>query len=1457
MTTILAQLPVERLGWVLVHSLWQFLTIALVVRLFERTFAGRKSASLRYAAGLCGLSAITVAPLLTWFLIPAAPPASAGAAAAVSVIERSDGPRVVPMELPVGVRSDPAAASLEAVEHPPARYSLADAWSAARATLALRLRPWLPMLVAGWLVGMSLCSLRPLAGWLTLRRLRTIGISAVSPVLAASTHRIAARLGVTQAVSVWRSTITKTPLVVGYLRPVLLIPVAMLAQLPLAELEAILAHELAHIRRHDFLVNLWQTALETVFYYHPAVWSLSHRLRAEREHCCDDLALSIVGDPVCYGRALLHAEELRGAESLLAFGAGGGSLRGRILRLFGQSSPPTVATGLLTGVLLPSVALAGLLMAFATGAPAVSTDKSNEAAADKPAAVEKDPQVVTSDEMPAAGIVRGVLVNAADGAPIAGAHVILNGRNKRDRTKSGANGRFQFENVPPDPLQYYIWAYSDNLVTSASEIEQAITADGSSAHFAPLRLEMREGKQVKFLVTSAVTGKPLECAKIEFRPPDRRETATSSVGTTLVQGLLSQNYDVRLTALGHAKQVLEVDLSQPQRLTELRIELAAGGILRGVAVDADGKPVAGALVHYFVNPSLGTYGDAPRTDAQGRFQNSFLPLRTPVRVSIEHDDFLRLDKQIVLSHESAESDVRVTLTSRPHGKVVRGAVKDAQENPVPGARVANYGDSVTIQREATTNAQGEFTLSDLLEGYTGYQIYVAAKGFAPERLDVQPGNADSPPFVNVTLRPGHSLRGRVLDESDRPLTEALVTPRSISYAGPNYGDSIHTDQEGRFAFDSLPADARLHVSAPGYPFSEPLELPLDGDEPVTITLDAPGVLRGRVIDAETGEPVRQFSVLAGGVNTTFNASDGKFVIRSLRRGKPVELTVLADGYERRFAEKTFPGKENELKELTVPLTPIDLNQRYALRVQLLDFAGKPAPGAQLRLIVSAGKPIGKIDAKFNWGLIKNGQLGDRVYCDQFLSGVSDAAGEFEFNGILPGKHLRLAYWGDGVPQGLSLDLPQSRAGGADFTAVTLPQPARVIGRIKHERFPNAGSIRLSLLDDISHEYKLHLAERNTRFEFGDLPPGEYQVTVGSKPVEASENGQARYTIKRLASQTIQLQAGETKEVSFNEPDADKKAPAKTEPAPAATPAAAARSLDIVIAEHVILWDGRIRTWDEVVTELREIRKTKGEPIHPHFHFTLGAYSAGKFETCKAKVWELYEELFQPAGMSYRSMSPKAAPRYDAIRKAEDLVSDPSTLRSGIVVENGQPEADVLVVLVPENGVWPLVLKADLTLRDPLDDIWTTTDENGRFTLPIPPANVPGDVGEPLRYSLAAFSPTGYRLAKMPAEDEGTKIINLQPLSRIELTPGEGKPQRIDLRLDGGLPDTSPGLTIYEIDLRDKTLALSLPPGRITVDRSFRHEDGSSRGYPAETVRLGPGDRRKVTLPNITEAEAKR
>ncbi|NOX56225.1 MAG: M56 family metallopeptidase, partial [Planctomycetes bacterium] len=208
---------------------------------------------------------------------------------------------------------------------------LLRAWSA---TVADALRPWLGRIVLAWCLGVLLFAQRPLLGWWTARRLRRVGVSPVSEAVRKLLQRSARRLGVRRAVVALQSTLVRVPVAVGHFRPVILLPASLITGLPPDQLEAILAHELAHIRRHDYLVNLLQTLAETFFFYHPAVWWLSGRIRDEREHCCDDLAVAAVGDRVEYGRALLALEELRGPSATLVVGARGGTLLARMRRLF-------------------------------------------------------------------------------------------------------------------------------------------------------------------------------------------------------------------------------------------------------------------------------------------------------------------------------------------------------------------------------------------------------------------------------------------------------------------------------------------------------------------------------------------------------------------------------------------------------------------------------------------------------------------------------------------------------------------------------------------------------------------------------------------------------------------------------------------------------------------------------------------------------------------------------------------------------------------------------------------------------------------------------------------------------------------------------------------------------------------------------------------------------------------
>jgi uncharacterized protein (TIGR03435 family) len=135
------------------------------------------------------------------------------------------------------------------------------------------------------------------------------------------------------------STVAEVPAVIGWLRPYILLPISALTGLGESELQAIIAHELAHVKRYDYLVNLLQNAIETLLFYHPAVWWLSGGIREERERCCDDLAVALCGDPILYAEALARLEEMRGIPEP-ALAATGGDLLARIRRLTGKSETP-------------------------------------------------------------------------------------------------------------------------------------------------------------------------------------------------------------------------------------------------------------------------------------------------------------------------------------------------------------------------------------------------------------------------------------------------------------------------------------------------------------------------------------------------------------------------------------------------------------------------------------------------------------------------------------------------------------------------------------------------------------------------------------------------------------------------------------------------------------------------------------------------------------------------------------------------------------------------------------------------------------------------------------------------------------------------------------------------------------------------------------------------------------
>jgi hypothetical protein len=195
----------------------------------------------------------------------------------------------------------------------------------------------MPWFLCGWLTGVLVLSLRLLLTWTRIQQLRRAGTAAPNAELFALHARLVAHLRVIRPVQLLLSTLVEVPTVIGWLSPVILLPAGAILGLTPIQLEALLAHELAHVRRWDDLVNLFQIVVETLLFYHPAVWWLSARIRQERENCCDDLAARACGDSLTYAEALLRMEELRVPAGNLALAARGGRLLLRVRRLLGAT----------------------------------------------------------------------------------------------------------------------------------------------------------------------------------------------------------------------------------------------------------------------------------------------------------------------------------------------------------------------------------------------------------------------------------------------------------------------------------------------------------------------------------------------------------------------------------------------------------------------------------------------------------------------------------------------------------------------------------------------------------------------------------------------------------------------------------------------------------------------------------------------------------------------------------------------------------------------------------------------------------------------------------------------------------------------------------------------------------------------------------------------------------------
>ena len=294
-------------GWTLIHFLWQGTVVAALLVLANAVIGSRR-ANLRYAVSCASLALLAALPIAT----------------AWSLSRSLDPDALSPAPLMV---ADISTALFE----PFAIIQETVSVNGSTSISAEQIEQVLPWIVQLWLIGAAVFLARMAGGWRHLQSVRSSSVPIAHPQWQGIVLVHAHRMGIRTSVQLLESARIAVPAVVGWLRPAILVPIGLFAGMSPQHIEAVLVHELAHISRYDSLVNLLQAAVESLLFFHPAVWWVSRRIRSEREFCCDDTVISICGEPAEYARALSVLGERRNA--LLAVAVSGGGLLSRIQRL--------------------------------------------------------------------------------------------------------------------------------------------------------------------------------------------------------------------------------------------------------------------------------------------------------------------------------------------------------------------------------------------------------------------------------------------------------------------------------------------------------------------------------------------------------------------------------------------------------------------------------------------------------------------------------------------------------------------------------------------------------------------------------------------------------------------------------------------------------------------------------------------------------------------------------------------------------------------------------------------------------------------------------------------------------------------------------------------------------------------------------------------------------------------
>jgi beta-lactamase regulating signal transducer with metallopeptidase domain len=850
-----------RFSLALLHFLWQGAVIGLLV-LVAGWSLGRAPSRVRYAVALAAMLLMVACIPVTFALLPASSkemPESpaAGAAAGVAlrqppVVDPTSRDATPEFRSPRAEATYPVAAVIESQFEPASTIEAEPATTKLAGSFLATLASWA---TAAYLLGVVIMLLRlgvALRGGHRLKRYATpVDDQRLLQLIAEQ----ARRLGLRSAPAVAYCRRVAVPVVVGIVKPTVLLPVSLATGLAADQLEAILAHELAHVRRFDLVVNLLQRVVESLLFFHPAVWYVSRRVTIERENCCDDYVVASGHERFRYADALIRMAELCGrgrvigaagpAAALAATGQSPSHFKRRVMRLL-DSEPRLRLTRGGTVILL-------LLILLLAAAPVAVQRWRNRAVADEVATPAKE-----EDE----GADREAETEAARPAPFDDpfAH---QGATQADAAEDDAGGSaleievLDLYGQPIEQCTLVIWR-------SLAEEEEPGEEDWQDP------ATQRTWRRAK-------TGR--------IRPAKPGEKPTD--GTTRVSGLPAGTYRVVATSSG-TPTITPVSFSEPfeldgneQRRVPLRMHV--GGNVRFEVLDAaDGGPLLDPGVWLEGKPKTlpPEFLAIPRRDGNvntfehlpaGEYQFSvFRSALSPD--ALEYD--LNKDLGTVEVAEGETAQVQLALKGRPLTEkeiasrwpwIVSGTVTDAQGNGIEGATVRALVPPLDeVLGSATTDAHGGYTFRmtalvrvpdeqttqnfQTTPRFLCWEVVIAASkpGYAERNLnrqgalhcayrlppdeykgpvgtprffslssssDVDPDRLllpEKPHTVDFILVPAVDVKVKLLDARNRPEEEARLFVRSDATSPDDlHGLGRATDDRGECVFSSL---------APNYPW---------------------------------------------------------------------------------------------------------------------------------------------------------------------------------------------------------------------------------------------------------------------------------------------------------------------------------------------------------------------------------------------------------------------------------------------------------------------------------------------------------------------------------------------------------------------------------------------------------------------------------------------------------------